>query len=860
MAQAMAIQPNRPGLQATALTADELREIQEYDKIVRFRDRILSGSHPRIKAPTQSLGNGQSRPQFSSQPATETISSSTRQILTKSYQIDNLESFRANSHQSAVAATAALGSSITGVGTSRSFGSGTTEIDPLLLTKSDELIKAELQLQRQKLERTLREQLDQSRAASKAAQQASEEVSDFNHSDVLAKALTLVQATAPPAPADANPPANQSDASDSFDENTFYSSQHDTPEPHISPRAHNAPESIQIPDSLPSLPRPNPSEHVQSLPNAGFAPGRNEVGTSRQVYNSGGRPRVQAPVPEVVNAQVISSNESGTTSRSNSGNVDSEQRLNQPRVQQPHQLLAGPQLSHPGSPLIRAHNLSPLAPQPAHVSRLATVRQPPVLDPEISILPGAPAQVAALRQQEAGNGTSPESSPQGEKGNKKKNKKKNKRKAAELRAQEPPVSPYIKPEPRSPSPLSCPQFTRPNKRQRQSHRPQQELNYDEPREPVEIGRQEEYVPRPHREERLPMGYERIDDPYARPIRQSVAPSSHRLGLPVYEDCRPDETVKYVRRVASPSGYPTQYVPGEIRSMRSATYSSAAEPLYQDGPVYRRDGRMSVRPVADRARSRSPVLTEAWPSAMAPPRALPPRIVRDQFGREYLEPSPSPPVARHSVAPVGRPEPEIVYERAPARPASRLLGPDNTYEHDGVIYRRASPTFAPRRIVTQPEYGAVDYRGYRQRDYSAQPIPAPGGEYIQYGGVTERRIIEEMPREYSRAASIRPAEPIRYEYGRMQSVRPDMPPREYAASVHPESRRELPPHVIPEYGFRPAETGIPRREYSARPVERYCDRPAMPEEEVAFIERPRTVQQEIVYEDGRRIVPVGPCVK
>lgn len=289
-------------------------------------------------------------------------------------------------------------------------------------------------------------------------------------------------------------------------------------------------------------------------------------------------------------------------------------------------------------------------------------------------------------------------------------------------------------------------------------------------------------------------------------------------------------------------------------MRSATYSTA-DPVYRDEQVYHPDGRMSVRPVIDRPRSRSPLLTDRRQLAMGPPQAPPPRIVRDQFGREYYEPPPPGPVARHSVAPGGRgPEHEVIYERAPVRAASRLPGSD-LFEQNGIIYRRASPTLPPRRVVTQPEYGAVDYPSYRQREYSGQTMTGPpvGQDFGHYRGAPDRRP-EEISREYiTRSASVRPAEQVRYEYGRVQSVRPDLPVREYAASVHPESRREMAPQVIREFAGRPTESRLSQREYSARPVERYYDRPVIQDDEVSFIERPRTVQQEIVYDDGRREV-------
>src|ERR1700722_3918033 len=67
-----------------------------------------------------------------------------------------------------------------------------SEINPILLEKSDDLIKAEIQLQRHRLERALREQVEQRRLSLKASLQTSESLPDFDLSDVLSKALTIV--------------------------------------------------------------------------------------------------------------------------------------------------------------------------------------------------------------------------------------------------------------------------------------------------------------------------------------------------------------------------------------------------------------------------------------------------------------------------------------------------------------------------------------------------------------------------------------------------------------------------------------------------------------------------------------------
>lgn len=862
-----------PTLQSsTVLSEDELRQIHEYDRVVQFRNAVLSGSHPHIKPPAQS---GATKAQSNLQTSSSLGGSNgeTSGLLNPApvhdYRMDNSQSFKANSQQSAIA-PAGL------VNFAKDAVAGAAQFDPLLLTKSDVLVRAELQQQRQRIEKTLREALEHRRTASKTTQPAEQEA-DLDLPDILAKALTLVQATAPPA--DAEVAANSSASSDSFDNNTFYSSQHDTPEPFLSsPRAHSASGGVPIRETNPTAPRIQVHDENARAANTHPAAGKastsfiasNDVAHQKHLvenaqpymgtadaaslaglvlqgqadvysrYGIGNSSEGRMHDGDQVQPMVISSNGSGSTSRSDNRH-DIDGRAG------PKQRRQGGLVAPREPPYIRSHDLEPYAPQPAHVSPLATSCQPQMNDPEISILPSAPPQVAALRQ-EAGNGTSPESSPQGEKGNKKKNnnKKKNKRKAAAER----PASPFIKPEPRSPSPLSAPQYSRSAKRQRPSQN-QQELNYDEPRRQrsVEVIH-DEYDPRITREERIPaaVGYDRvIEDPYARHMRQSVAASSQRIDLPMYEDRRLDEPIQYLRRAPEPSPYAIPYAPSEARPMRSATYSVADTP-YREPVAYYPDGRMSVRPGTDRARSRSPARAESRSATtMGPPRP-PTRIIRDQFGREYIEPPPMPSVSRLSVAPPGRPvEHELIYERLPA---------SSTFEQDGIVYRRASPASSQRRVVTQPEYGAVDYRGYRQRDYSIHsvPTPVPGHEYVQYRGTEERRLPPEPAQEYAmRPGSVRPQEPVRYEYPRVQSIRPsEVPAREYAGSIHPDQRREVAPPTYREYSVRPAELDMPRREYSVRPMERYYERPALRDEEVAYIEPPRTVQREIVY-DGRREV-------
>ncbi|KAI1180748.1 hypothetical protein F4777DRAFT_529202 [Nemania sp. FL0916] len=862
------------------ISGSDYVEIREYEKIIQFRDRVVSGKHPRIKVPASSVVKNASAtlppPPVAPVAVSGRVTPSSTHLPTNDAAANgramgNALSFQANSQQPAVTVQPpAPAHFIPGV--SRPFGSGKPEIDPVLLQKSDGLVKAEIQIQRQRLEKILRDQVEEKRAHARNNQQSNEQLLELDLSDILAKAVTLAQATAPPISSVLpSPTANASDASDSFDENTFYSSQHDTPESRPSvPARSTLDNNVQIHDvSIPASQIDNytptsevltsrpviihtggplrtdilrntargPAMGAQSAPSPAVSSvpvqTQSMVGISRiepQNVLNRGRQREQQ------DAHVISSDSRDASRSDNSGNTDSEQSADQLGLQNPPQLVSDPSLRQ-HEPLIRGHNLSPFAPQPAHVSPLAIARHPHAREPDTTALQRVPAQVTALRQEHAVV-ISPESSPQGDKGSKRKNKKKNKRKA-DARGQDGQGTPKIKPEPRSPSPLAAPPFIRPQKRARRLGRQDPEIIYDEPirERPSPQLQHERYPPLPVHVERVPHSYGGVDDPYSRQVRPSVGPDSHRIEPPLYEERRSDGSViHYVRRVPSPSGYIDPYDPLDSRPIPTGSYAVANSNI-REVPAYHREERMSVRPYADRARSRSPILIERRSSAMPPPSAPPRRVVVDEFGREYLEPVRAATISRRSAVPPSRPgDPEIIYERTPVRASSRIPAPEIVGE-DGVIYRRASPGYAPRRVITQPEYGA-GFRSYRERDYPVQSMGPLSQEFVQIHGATEH-----LPREYlPRAASVRPVESVPYD--RLSSTRPDIPSRQYTASVHPDGR-EIAAHVGRSYSVRPTEMEVSQRAYSVRPMERYYEQPPR-EDDITYIERPRAVHQETIY--------------
>lgn len=905
------------GISTATLTEEEKHQIEECERIIRFRDEILAGGHPRIKVPAHlyaSKHSSESQSPSSSSvavsfgptasinnaPTGPRLSSAKAASPTNGPQVaSNLRSFNANAQLSAPAtsstsarpqgleppsiSSSTVSSIPTGpratAGQRFSDNMGNVQFDPVLLTKSDDLIKAELQLQRQRLERALSDQLQQHRAASKPAQHADALV-DFDLADVLMKALQLVQSSAPPQ-TDTHLAANASGAdSDSADDDTFYSSKHDTPESHLTHRIPEPDESdsaqaredshYEPPMVIEASPIPGQPPVVAMTPSAVTSANSTQHQQHRDPYASVPSAGITTTYPggvqghggmvegqdATVPMEIISSQDSEeASSPRDSGLVYGSQPSAQRRLEPVAQQLIEHAFGYHQSPILRAHNLSPLAPQPAHVSPLATSHQPSVSQHNAPPAQATPAQVAALRNDRS-NGSSPESSPQG-KPNKK--GKKNKKRKAERMANTVP-SPYIKPEPRSPSPLSAPQYPRPNKRPRQVQRSGQNQGYDEAQveEVVESPHQPSYPTRFYRDDRGPV----YDSPNGHHIRQDSRPivltESPRYEREYRDELRPVETIRYVRRV-SPAADLYQYSPSDVRTIRSVSHAAVERPYpYHD---IREPPRAVVRPAADRDRSRSPIMVdERAPTIMGPPRLPTSRVVMDEFGREYIDPSsrPEPVIIRRSIAP--RPvygerdeyydpsrttarvirrsvapasihgEPEIVYERAPPPRAASTMPGQSRYDEEVVYRRPVSPSAGystTRRVVTRPEYAVPEYRYYRERDYPPQAPSQTGGEYYEMRSTHPQ--VDEPPREYIvRSTTVRPEVSSRPEVIRLSSVRPEPVPGEYGAPIHPDDRQAMPPPRA--YSARPMAAPPPQSQYTRQWPE-YETRPGYGEPEI-----------------------------
>ncbi|KAM7196388.1 hypothetical protein V8F20_007047 [Naviculisporaceae sp. PSN 640] len=788
------------GSPLSSLPSDKLEEIRQYEKLLRFCDDVSGGSHPRIK-PKLSQLQGKSAQEAGAGAGSSTLSNATNSAVPTRPQnnsaissktgnqhvVDNSRSFQANSQQAPLNPYPSLPGlkTLSALpGGPAKHGHGKVEINPVLLEKSDDLIKVEFRLQRQKVERDLREQMGSVQKASGLAEEA---LADFDVMDILNRVLAAQKMSAQLTDEIA---ANASASSDSFDDNTFYSSQNVTPQSQQLSRIPDNIDDENMRDASPYEPEFEPEPAVAPSPEQDAAqssllPGAvlraqehsaPSISTPSSILPHGSNTvpglsseatSVSRAFRQLLSQEGASSQGSGPASRSEDSLSAGQGRTADARdLARVNERLLNPALHTEDSPVVRAHDLSPIAPQPAHVSPLVVAHQQQLALSDSSGRRGTPAQVAALRKQPSA-ATSPESSPQANRALERKKKKK-KRKADKLAAEAAAASPYIKPEPRSPSPLSAQTHLRPAKRQRQSRQQPSSAAQHDPRFDqaiiVDDGYGEpRYDTRPYREDRA-LEY-RQGNEAARLETEQDRPLYPRVERVYYDDARPAPGNRQ-GAPNSPGAHQIAYGPREVRGGRSV--SNIIGGAYGDSASYIRDApaaasRIGTRPAEYHETSGSPVTYERVVGPMGPPRP-PTRIIVDQFGREYIEPPRPPIVSRDGAVPEPRPlDSEILYGRPP--PSRAISRRPDLYEEQIPTYRPAESTYPPpRRVVTQPELAGLEPRGYRDRGYSTHELPPSAGEYLPPRARPDVRTVVEPPREYiARSASVRPfGEQGRYE--------------------------------------------------------------------------------------------------
>lgn len=195
------------------------KELVEYEKLIKLRNDVFANNPSSPKLPKQSSGLGNPFSASGPLPLPPVSSSQMTNGIHPPSQISTAtSSLAANSRVTKPLSNSNLPKSPNNqkVPTPAPGSSG---IDPIFLTKSDVLVRAEIQQKRQRIERALEEQIHQRRKQKIFDQEA---LPDFNATEVLRKAQELVKPIKMHETSRANGAAS---SSDSFDEKTLYSSQ-----------------------------------------------------------------------------------------------------------------------------------------------------------------------------------------------------------------------------------------------------------------------------------------------------------------------------------------------------------------------------------------------------------------------------------------------------------------------------------------------------------------------------------------------------------------------------------------------------------------------------------------------------------
>ncbi|KAG5957486.1 hypothetical protein E4U58_005970 [Claviceps cyperi] len=812
------------GLGSGELSEKELFELGQYEKIIQLRDVIISRKHSTTAH--QHSSNASPDPK----PPGQNVPGAKAQSMTH----EKHGSAPAVPSQPPVAAEPELKSS-------------RAEI------KSDQRVKDEWQAQRERLERALKDEVEQLRADRAAISEPSAEI---DSSDVLAKALAKVEAATASAVDDENLNANAESIGDTFDESTFYSSRHDTPESHLVSRIRTASPFVQASSAHPqdeANTQPMNSQQQQQQPISGPAQPASAIEKSTSLTSNanltlhkdvpannvhpqleGGSQRSSnqrltqphsgpavVPAQDPMVAQLASMTEKRNHSVTNASSTSQMSIVpglnNYVQATGSTQVLASRPAAlrqdnsrniqiatggnrqaprdrgletHPPSPLVRNHNtLHPVAPQPTNPTIISALAAASSAAHGNAHASGHHSAIPTLAQVNA------------------------------LRTEQFDVT-----SPDSSSQGGGRRQAKGNgkRREKQEERKEEKKKRKKKRKAdTQGGASSESIPAIKQEARSPspLNAPSFIRPSKRARHVQEQSAAHEY-VPSHDTTRtPDAGVQYVSRsvgdntmpvgLAATAACPTPYsstANGEPQYSNSRYFNEQVLLAREgsrhhqghavDHPIHYLANSHSIhsrpyRDYQDGMRMPAHVDGETFMPPPPPPPPPPARILVDAYGREYYEPSHHIP-SRLSVTSSSRHgEHEVLYERVPSQAVSRHPFP-GPYDDGGLVYSAPTQAYAwPRRVVTQPGYINHDYRDVRQREFSSRPLPAQG-DYVQVMTPNERRFGEDG---YSmRPASARPVDGARYplppDYGRVHSVQPEVPvAAEYAANIHPDSRRD-----------------------------------------------------------------------
>lgn len=783
------------GPMATSVSINP-EEVQEYERILKISDEIFSGSHPRLKVPQQfvrkpgprNIQNGISTQQDVQCRSPEGISET------------ELPPQAVNSPRPVGGASTTTVTNVVAPSSTRVVSKPASEIDPIFLTKSDDLVRAELQLQRQRVERTLRDQLEQKKVDLKNKAVIQDMRPDFNVSEVLNKALEIVRPVSLSDTSETNGP------SDSFDENSLYSSRApDSPAP-AGARRRSSPVAPAQPERGPAYgPVDHYSDELQRLEALNRTGSDQEMQDAYPVADQRVHYYQKQPLPSQAEtsrrpheSQQMENNEEPEYSPPAPvapplDNRDYEQRLAIDDGRGRH-VDRNRDIQVPTSPanmvkVVRNHITSPAAPRPSRVSPLAMAKVPSVR--QIRDERSEPDSPRVYSEPDYGRGSPDGQAPHlmPRKRRRLQEKGDNARQVSYRRQNADPAETYIKEEPVSPPPFSDdPAFVR-------SRQPQERPVYIDIASP-------RYTPVVERGEpsiRVP-AYE-VQPYHDIPIEQGPPRPVSRLS-----NRRPARDDTNLRRVASMqyarrAEYPREYIEPDPRASRAASYT-VVERRFPEQPRYYEEVPSYGPRYITVDDAHQPIYRDPYYEELSAPRLMPAphrRIVVDEHGTQYCEMIPAPrlqpvPPPPRPVSRAPAPKPDTYDDRAPVRTASvrapsviqepyerryvhEMPPPQPVYRHVPVDYARPVPP--ERRAYAAP---LNDHEHYT-RDGSVQVA-----EYLpNRPAYVENHTLP--PERMIRTASVRPP-PARYEgphevVHRIGSVRPSGPGRE--VSVYMDER-------------------------------------------------------------------------
>nr|POF12654.1 hypothetical protein CFP56_09806 [Quercus suber] len=738
---------------ATPTMAEEKQFLAQ---VLRLRDAVLAGKHAHFTLPASVISqlkrqqNGMSGVNAPAVPA-----GNPRPQQQQQQQQQQQASLQTPQNASKIGTA-------NGLSEPRSFSSG---LDPIFLQKSQNLVRAESVMKRQRIERELELQVEQRKRSARDRDHSHEGL----FSDVNA---ILLSATERVKPVSGLKPAPQPTvtASSSFDENDYYSSHAHTDwsSDASSSKGSDKEEGASYANVL--------NRHDHGAQTTDLHHSTNVLDDASQMDEDD---EYTPPDATAFDASYEGSNFMGTLkSVGQDDDVQNDEDEDDDDDYEPGEITHSSTAPMPAfsaeeaaAPLIRNNHLTHIvAPQPNRVSPLATAKGPSI---ELELVNGRPEVVRRPQTNYRGpkiHSRTSTASPVGSGGGIGKNARKRakqkrkrqsdhdvgrdnsarKRRDKQRDAQSPvtPIhaEPYIKPEPLSPPTLQQLNGTPAYVPQPNHHR-SAEIDLVTPQSLLLPAQYATHAPRSTlRHEYTPQS------PGLVTLASPAGLSSTKRNV---QDLRRVASLHHAQRPASPS-YRT-YTPVTPYRAVSHTYGQYQQPapLAASADVgevsrHREPPNQPLVQYVQEARPRPPSRIQEFreqyqsrthtPALMPPPPPPPPKIIVDQFGQRYYaaDPVPVSDFPRAPTAPIEqRVSSDIIYDTTPS---VANYGRQSQYaQYDHTNNRNFLPPPLPGRSSDQTaEF--IDPNGYRYREYSSRPA-----DTVQYAGRARSPIYQQAPR-------------------------------------------------------------------------------------------------------------------